>query len=641
MDRHAWQEAFDLLTNADHATSLSADDLEALSLAAFFIARPDVQQDAKERAFKQHESAGNLVRAAYLAADIARYEGYAGKHSIASAWKRRAERLIGADGDTYAHGYLALVGSEMATVSGDLEAALRLAERAVRARDGIPLRRSHRLCPGQPGPAEDRDRRRDRRVRADGGGVDRRRQRRALAVRERRHRCRMIWRLPRPDRLPPSHRVDRGHGVVLRPPVAGRVSRRLPDPSRRGQRRPRRVGTRGAGAGSGRPSSSAAFNAAPNQAEGYYAIGDIRRLRGDFAGAEAAAARGARPGRSPQPALALIRLAQGKTAGRAHRDQRRRRRERTGTAGRAARLLPAQVEIAVAAGDVALARAAVDELGATDAGLTVAGPRGRPPGRRWVGSSLPKGDGGRRGQALRCGHRGWREVRAPYEVARARAVLSSGALGWSTTRMTPTSSCGPRLEEFRRLGAAVDAAAAEREPPATPRSGGPARRTCAMTFMFTDIVGSTALAEALGDSALGAAAALARRHAAGPDRHGRRRDRQLDRRRVLRRVRRRPRGRRRRDRDPASPARPSRRHRFRDPRPHRAPHGRRQPARRRLLGMGVHVAARGALATGGEILATSETIAEAGDVEAIEPRTVSVKGVTVPLNIAAVGWDAA
>ena len=43
----------------------------------------------------------------------------------------RAERLIDPDGDTYVHGYLALVASEAAAASGDLDAALALAERAI------------------------------------------------------------------------------------------------------------------------------------------------------------------------------------------------------------------------------------------------------------------------------------------------------------------------------------------------------------------------------------------------------------------------------------------------------------------------------------------------------------------------------
>jgi class 3 adenylate cyclase len=56
-------------------------------------------------------------------------------------------------------------------------------------------------------------------------------------------------------------------------------------------------------------------------------------------------------------------------------------------------------------------------------------------------------------------------------------------------------------------------------------------------------------------------------------------------------------------------------------------------------GMAVHVAARiGGLAQGGEILASAETIAEAGDSATRAERTVPVKGATAPVNVAAVDW---
>ena len=49
-------------------------------------------------------------------------------------------------------------------------------------------------------------------------------------------------------------------------------------------------------------------------AEGHYQLGDIRRLRGDLAGAEAAYRQAHELGRDPQPGLALLRLAQGRAA---------------------------------------------------------------------------------------------------------------------------------------------------------------------------------------------------------------------------------------------------------------------------------------------------------------------------------------
>jgi class 3 adenylate cyclase len=56
-------------------------------------------------------------------------------------------------------------------------------------------------------------------------------------------------------------------------------------------------------------------------------------------------------------------------------------------------------------------------------------------------------------------------------------------------------------------------------------------------------------------------------------------------------------------------------------------------------GMGVHVAARiGALAIGGEILVSADSLAEAGDVRTTNPASVAVRGVTTPVTVARVEW---
>ena len=56
--------------------------------------------------------------------------------------------------------------------------------------------------------------------------------------------------------------------------------------------------------------------------------------------------------------------------------------------------------------------------------------------------------------------------------------------------------------------------------------------------------------------------------------------------------------------------------------------------------MSVHIAARvAALAGGGEICATAEVLADAGEgVASTPPHTVTVKGISRPLTIAAVNW---
>jgi len=377
------------------------------------------------------------------------------------------------------------------------------------------------------------------------------------------------------------------------------------------------------------------YNAAPPQADGFYAIGDIRRLKGDFPGAEAALRDAHARGRSPQPALALIRLAEGKVKAAAAAintavaDQ-------TWDRWAKARLIPAQVEIAIAAGDLGRARTAIDAMGgivagypspALDAGRQVA-----------LGRVLvAEGDAVGAARELRASIKVWREVGAPYEVARARTVLSH-ALRAQDDEENADLELGAALDEFRRLGARVDVEAIEREiRDLEDRRSGPA--TARKTFMFTDIVGSTTLAEALGDEAW---EQVLRRHddlvrsqvtdaggelvnstgdgffaAFDAARAGV--DCAISIQRLLR--------------------------------EHRTASGFAPPVRIGLhtadanrrgsdySGMGVHVAARvAALAGGGEILATADTLAGMTGIAVGDTRETQVKGVTAPVRVAAVGW---
>ena len=57
-------------------------------------------------------------------------------------------------------------------------------------------------------------------------------------------------------------------------------------------------------------------------ADAYYEVGEVRRLRGDLAGAEAAYSHAHEHGRDPQPGLALLRLAQGRGRGGVRVDRR-------------------------------------------------------------------------------------------------------------------------------------------------------------------------------------------------------------------------------------------------------------------------------------------------------------------------------
>jgi DNA-binding CsgD family transcriptional regulator/Tfp pilus assembly protein PilF len=98
-----------------------------------------------------------------------------------------------------------------------------------------------------------------------------------------------------------------------------------------------------------------------NAGAAFYEVGEIRRRMGDLNGADDEFRRAEELGFEPQPGLALLRLAQRKV-GAAARSISTALAEATWDRLLRAKLLPARVEIAVAADDVDGARAALDEL---------------------------------------------------------------------------------------------------------------------------------------------------------------------------------------------------------------------------------------------------------------------------------------
>jgi tetratricopeptide (TPR) repeat protein len=160
-------------------------------------------------------------------------------------------------------------------------------------------------------------------------------------------------------------------------------------------------------------------------------IGRIRLQKGDVTGAEEALLAAHRAGWDPQPGLALVRLTQGDASGAAaairdalERPMRVPSKERPpNSALQRAPLLEAQVEIAVAVGDLDRARSAADELELVAARFestalvaSAAAARGR--------LRLAEGDGAGAEQSLSEAVRRWDDVGAPYEAAIARLRLA-------------------------------------------------------------------------------------------------------------------------------------------------------------------------------------------------------------------------
>ena len=225
-------------------------------------------------------------------------------------------------------------------------------------------------------------------------------------------------------------------------------------------------------------------------ASGHYEIGEIRRQRGDFAGAEEAYRVANEMGKEPQPGLSLLRLAEGKVDA-AVAGITRTLTDSTDPLHRLRRL-PAQVEIAIAARDLNTARVAADEAeqvvdsykignrraAAFDA--TIAFLRGQ--------IALAEKEWASAIATLRHARDEWQGVGAPYETARARMLLGTAYMR-SGDEHAATVELEGALATFERLGARLAEARAKELL---------GRVEARRTFLFTDIVDSTRLLETLG-----------------------------------------------------------------------------------------------------------------------------------------------
>jgi DNA-binding CsgD family transcriptional regulator len=189
----------------------------------------------------------------------------------------------------------------------------------------------------------------------------------------------------------------------------------------------------------------------------FYQQAELRRLRGEFAEAEEGYRQASEWGRSPQPGLALLRSAQGQidaamAAIRLAADEARDRVSR-------ASLLPAFVEVALAANDSQAARAAADELSKLAADLDA--PLLDALSAQAQGAVL-LGEGDARGalDVLRHAWKSWQELEAPYEAARVRVLigLACRELGDEDTGAMELDAA---RRAFEQLGAAPDLARVE------------------------------------------------------------------------------------------------------------------------------------------------------------------------------------
>jgi DNA-binding CsgD family transcriptional regulator/tetratricopeptide (TPR) repeat protein len=206
----------------------------------------------------------------------------------------------------------------------------------------------------------------------------------------------------------------------------------------------------------GRPAAGAAL----------YQLAEVHRLRGEFVRAEEAYQRAGRWVPEPQPGLALLRLAQGQVDAAAAMLRRALGGPSAGVAPHGpagaepaspaavrSRLLAAHVEVMIATGDVAAARAGADELSA------LADRVGAPLLQAMAGhasgaAGVAEHDPGA-AVVLRRAWRAWQDLDAPYQAARVR-VLMGLACRQQRDRDSADMEFDAARMVFEQLGAVPD-----------------------------------------------------------------------------------------------------------------------------------------------------------------------------------------
>jgi class 3 adenylate cyclase len=496
--RNGWREAFELLTAADQAGGLNADDLEGLAAAAWWSGRADACISARERAYLLHIEAGRPRRAALLALALAKGQFEQGASAVGTAWLNRAQRLLGDEPPSVEHGHLARLQTVIALEADrDYERALKLAAQTLEIgtrygdRDlmALGLQDQGRTLVARGQVAEGMALLDEAAVAALSGELQ--------AMTTGIIYCNLISTCEgMADYKRAREWTDAAGRWCERKSISAfpglcRVHRaeitRL-----RGAWQQAEVEARGA-------YEELRSFMVPYAAEALYVIGETRLCRGDLVEARDAFRQAHELGREPNPGLAVLRLAEGDVGAASAAIKR-------GLAAESqplprARLLPAQVTIALAAGDRATASAAAAELESISTTYATAALRAHALSAR-AAVSLAEGNSESAVRDFCEALALWREVEAPYEEASTRVGLASAYQAGGDSE-------GGVLElraahaTFARLGAALDERhvatllADAGDTSAQPAAGDPMTRT----FMFTDIVKSTALVEAMGDEA--------------------------------------------------------------------------------------------------------------------------------------------
>lgn len=482
---------------AEQQGPLDRDDLDAYGEAAWWSGRLRDAIAIRERAFAAHQAAGDVNRAAAAGLSLVGHYQNANGASVASGWTRRVERLLADRPESKEHGGLERVRLNAALHHGDLEGALAAAERIVaiaqrlndRDLEVVGLQDLGRVLIALGRVAEGLDLLDEAVVAAVSGEVSR--YNTALVYCNATIACEDLT----------DYRRAREFAEVAERWCAQQSISGFPGMCR--VRRVELLRLRGAWLEAESEARRACLEltdfSVSFEAEGFYQIGEIRVRMNDLPEAEAAFTHAHRLGREPLPGLALVRLAQGKedAAGtllaRALEGSSLMPLER-------ARLLPAEVEVALALRDLGRAERAAAELEGIAAKYATDILRAEADYARGL-VALAGGADEVAVSALRRAVRTWQSNDTPFEAARARMKLGEAyrATGDAESARLEFEAAAVSLEA---LGAAGELGRLRALMADVPRTA-TARRTrhATRTFMFTDIVGSTGLIEAVGDDA--------------------------------------------------------------------------------------------------------------------------------------------
>ncbi|MDP8955520.1 MAG: adenylate/guanylate cyclase domain-containing protein [Actinomycetota bacterium] len=633
--RNAWEEAFRLLSEADGSGRLAPEDLEMLGQAAWWVAKPDDSVHARERAHAAYLDAGKRSRAALMALVLSQDYLQRVSPSISAGWYRKAQRLLENEPESVEHGWGARFRSFRALeMEGRPDLAVEFARQALdigmrfgdRDLQAVALMDQGRALVAQGRVREGQDLMDEAMVAAVGGelgpfmtGIVY---------------CNMI---STAEHLADYQRAGEWEEAARRWCERQSING-FPGICRVHRAAVMRL--RGSWADAEAEARRASnelreHNMLRFVAEAFYEIGEIRLRMGDLASSEEAFRQAHELGRDPFPGLALVRLAEGNVQAAVAAMKRADAETPSDRLGRA-KLLPAEVQIALAADDVSWASQAADEMD------SIAEEYGTPAlraaaasvrGAVLLAADVPT-------EALRKFRQSWQlwgEVDCPYEAASARVGIGQAyvALGDQDAAMLEV---GAARSAFERLGAVLDAKRATEL--LNKLSGdGKAKTRDRRTFMFTDIVKSTALVEAIGDESWEhllnwhdeTIRSLIRMYSGEEiDKAGDgffvAFDAEKD----------------------AIECAVAIQLKLAD---HRRTHGFAPQVRIGLhateatrtgqdyMGKGVHEAARiGALAEGGEILASGATLEQGVPFPVSDPRTVTLKGISEPVQVCAIDW---